>query len=622
MLRRAAAPRRGSCSGTGRRSPSCRRARSCWPSSPAYRHQAFRVGAGGLGRAGPPRGDRRHRRRVGPRGQPAAGRRGPRRPTDLVAEVRGAEAELAGTWRPLAEAFAAVVRAVPRRAGARPPLDSVTLVTLGRGSSASGRLARLGFTEPARPRAALESRRARPTLLDDEQVLLDLAARRLTPTPRCTPSAALLDAADDPATRARPCTRTSGCAPALLAVLGASPALAEHLARHPEHWRAARGRGPTSGPTAAGLRARLLRASAPTRRPRRSLPRRPARRAAGRLPRRPARPGRPRPRAAALDVADVAAELADLAAATLEAALAVARPSSGDGRADLPARRRRDGQVRRPRAQLRQRRRRRLRRRARRRRGRGRRRCKAAAAARRRDDAGLLGHHRRGHHLAGRRGAAPRGQGRAAGAHAGQPRRLLPALGQDLGVPGAAQGPAGRRRPRARPGLRRRARRRWCGRRPSGRTSSPTCSRCAAGSSRRCRPRTATASSSSGPGGLRDVEFAVQLLQLVHGRTDETLRSPNTLEALEALSTYGYVGPRRRRRAGPRLPVPAHRRAPAPAAPAAAHPRHARGRGRAAPARPLARPAHRPGRASWTASGAGTPARCAGCTRSCSTGRC
>jgi glutamate-ammonia-ligase adenylyltransferase len=45
-----------------------------------------------------------------------------------------------------------------------------------------------------------------------------------------------------------------------------------------------------------------------------------------------------------------------------------------------------------------------------------------------------------------------------------------------------------------------------------------------------------------GPGGLRDVEFAVQLLQLVHGRTDEALRSPNTLEALESLSTYGYVG--------------------------------------------------------------------------------
>ncbi|MFJ5232334.1 bifunctional [glutamine synthetase] adenylyltransferase/[glutamine synthetase]-adenylyl-L-tyrosine phosphorylase [Kitasatospora sp. NPDC088391] len=45
-----------------------------------------------------------------------------------------------------------------------------------------------------------------------------------------------------------------------------------------------------------------------------------------------------------------------------------------------------------------------------------------------------------------------------------------------------------------------------------------------------------------GPGGLRDVEFAVQLLQLVHGRTDESLRSGNTLEALAALSAGGYVG--------------------------------------------------------------------------------
>ncbi|WP_119729627.1 bifunctional [glutamine synthetase] adenylyltransferase/[glutamine synthetase]-adenylyl-L-tyrosine phosphorylase [Thermomonospora amylolytica] len=45
-----------------------------------------------------------------------------------------------------------------------------------------------------------------------------------------------------------------------------------------------------------------------------------------------------------------------------------------------------------------------------------------------------------------------------------------------------------------------------------------------------------------GPGGLRDVEFAVQLLQLVHGRADETLRSPNTLDALAALSQGGYVG--------------------------------------------------------------------------------
>ncbi|MDI9887987.1 bifunctional [glutamine synthetase] adenylyltransferase/[glutamine synthetase]-adenylyl-L-tyrosine phosphorylase [Streptomyces sp. HNM0645] len=45
-----------------------------------------------------------------------------------------------------------------------------------------------------------------------------------------------------------------------------------------------------------------------------------------------------------------------------------------------------------------------------------------------------------------------------------------------------------------------------------------------------------------GPGGLRDVEFAVQLLQLVHGRTDPTLRSGSTLEALRALAAGGYVG--------------------------------------------------------------------------------
>ncbi|GAA0432554.1 bifunctional [glutamine synthetase] adenylyltransferase/[glutamine synthetase]-adenylyl-L-tyrosine phosphorylase [Streptomyces luteireticuli] len=45
-----------------------------------------------------------------------------------------------------------------------------------------------------------------------------------------------------------------------------------------------------------------------------------------------------------------------------------------------------------------------------------------------------------------------------------------------------------------------------------------------------------------GPGGLRDVEFAVQLLQLVHGRSDATLRSGSTLEALAALAAGGYVG--------------------------------------------------------------------------------
>ncbi|WP_420114332.1 bifunctional [glutamine synthetase] adenylyltransferase/[glutamine synthetase]-adenylyl-L-tyrosine phosphorylase [Pseudactinotalea sp.] len=45
-----------------------------------------------------------------------------------------------------------------------------------------------------------------------------------------------------------------------------------------------------------------------------------------------------------------------------------------------------------------------------------------------------------------------------------------------------------------------------------------------------------------GRGGLRDVEFTVQLLQLVHGRVDPSIRSSNTLTALSALSAAGYVG--------------------------------------------------------------------------------
>jgi len=44
-----------------------------------------------------------------------------------------------------------------------------------------------------------------------------------------------------------------------------------------------------------------------------------------------------------------------------------------------------------------------------------------------------------------------------------------------------------------------------------------------------------------GWGGIRDVEFAVQLLQIVHGRRDVRLREPNTLRALAVLAAEGYV---------------------------------------------------------------------------------
>lgn len=43
-------------------------------------------------------------------------------------------------------------------------------------------------------------------------------------------------------------------------------------------------------------------------------------------------------------------------------------------------------------------------------------------------------------------------------------------------------------------------------------------------------------------GGLRDTEFSVQLLQLVHGRADDRLRRRGTFEALEQLVSYGYIG--------------------------------------------------------------------------------
>ncbi|HEV2766207.1 MAG TPA: bifunctional [glutamine synthetase] adenylyltransferase/[glutamine synthetase]-adenylyl-L-tyrosine phosphorylase [Acidimicrobiales bacterium] len=44
-----------------------------------------------------------------------------------------------------------------------------------------------------------------------------------------------------------------------------------------------------------------------------------------------------------------------------------------------------------------------------------------------------------------------------------------------------------------------------------------------------------------GSGGIRDIEFSVQLLQLVHGRHDPALRSPTTQDALAELGSAGYI---------------------------------------------------------------------------------
>lgn len=45
------------------------------------------------------------------------------------------------------------------------------------------------------------------------------------------------------------------------------------------------------------------------------------------------------------------------------------------------------------------------------------------------------------------------------------------------------------------------------------------------------------------PGGIRDIEFTIQLLQLVHGHSDPDLRSPNTLATLAEMAAAGYVDP-------------------------------------------------------------------------------
>ncbi len=44
-----------------------------------------------------------------------------------------------------------------------------------------------------------------------------------------------------------------------------------------------------------------------------------------------------------------------------------------------------------------------------------------------------------------------------------------------------------------------------------------------------------------GPGGLVDVEFIAQMLQLKHGREHPEVRQPGTLEALEALEKLGAI---------------------------------------------------------------------------------
>ena len=170
--------------------------------------------------------------------------------------------------------------------------------------------------------------------------------------------------------------------------------------------------------------------------------------------------------------------------------------------------------------------------------------------------------------------------------------RVLRALGEELGVPGAAEGASARRRPRAG-----RART-WPASRPFVWSSASR--EGFVDSVQRMRERvTANIPADEvdiqlklGPGGLRDVEFTIQLLQLVHGQADPEVRERSTLGALNALAEQRLHRPRRGGRVRARLPVPAPARAPPAALAPAPHPPHAARRGRPARAGPRHRPRH------------------------------
>ena len=92
-----------------------------------------------------------------------------------------------------------------------------------------------------------------------------------------------------------------------------------------------------------------------------------------------------------------------------------------------------------------------------------------------------------------------------------------------------------------------------------------------------------------GPGGIRDIEFAVQLLQLVHGRHDSGIRIRSTLGALAELAGAGYVAAEDARRPGRRLPLPADGGAPPAARGGGTDPLSPRRRARPPPTGPGAR---------------------------------
>ncbi len=66
----------------------------------------------------------------------------------------------------------------------------------------------------------------------------------------------------------------------------------------------------------------------------------------------------------------------------------------------------------------------------------------------------------------------------------------------------------------------------------------------------------------TGEGGIRDIEFAIQFLQLLNGGDLPEIRTGNTLQAITRLEKVGCLTMQERNHPGRQLPVPAQDRAP------------------------------------------------------------
>ena len=591
------------CSGRSRRSADVparaverrRRDRGC-PTAPSLlahtghgELQAARFAPRGVGRAVAPRGRRGDHR--GPWAEPRPRRRGRARAstsTRYVRDIGAARDELRATWRPLADA---VRRGLPR--AARATAATVTSRDRRPGRDRGG---------PAGP-ARLRRRRALGAALRSSgsatraDALVAPGRRTADPDQALPCLAGWPTGVDD---RGRRCSTTlvddEGTAMRLLVVLGASAALGDHLVRHPEHWRELT--DPALGstrPTACAVRADLLAAVGAD----------------------PAEPRRSRPAtdAGGVDALRVAYRrlLLRLAARDLTARRRRRRRRRRAGRPRRRHPRRRRSRSPGPSVGERRGRRRLaviamgkcgghelnyvsdvdvdLRRRAGRGRRRGSRRCGPPPSWPSHLMRICSDHTGEGTIWPVDAALRPEGKAGPAGAHARQPPGATTSAGrktwefQALLKARPVAGDLDARR-----GVRRRDRAAGLVGGRARRTSS-TDVQAMRRRVDRAHPgrRRPTGELKLGPGGLRDVEFAVQLLQLVHGRADDgaAQRRRRCRRSSRARPAAGTSAARTAPRSTAAYRFLRTARAPAPAAPAAPHPRRARRRGGAAPARPL-----------------------------------